>query len=85
MISTPLSMEKPVRSPMVPPIKPNWASIVTFKSAPIVSGKQNVKKCLARVTVYMCSDNALCRHAIKAVIFKKKNKHEMSVRPSIFI
>ena len=31
MISTPLRMEKPVRRPIVPPIKPNWASAVTFK------------------------------------------------------
>ena len=30
MISTPLSMEKPVRRPIVPPIRPNWASTVTF-------------------------------------------------------
>ena len=30
MISTPLRMEKPVRRPIVPPIKPNWASIVTL-------------------------------------------------------
>ena len=30
-ISTPLRMEKPVRRPIVPPIKPNWASIVTFQ------------------------------------------------------
>ena len=30
-ISTPLRMEKPVRRPIVPPIKPNWASSVTFK------------------------------------------------------
>ena len=31
MISTPLRMENPVRRPIVPPIKPNWASIVTLK------------------------------------------------------
>ena len=31
MISTPLRMENPVRRPIVPPIKPNWASSVTFK------------------------------------------------------
>ena len=30
MISTPLRMEKPVRRPIVPPIRPNWASIVTL-------------------------------------------------------
>ena len=35
MISTPLRMEKPVRRPIVPPIRPNWASIVTFSYAVI--------------------------------------------------
>ena len=30
MISTPLRMEKPVSSPIVPPIRPNCASVVTF-------------------------------------------------------
>ena len=32
MISTPLRMENPVRRPMVPPIRPSWASVVTFAS-----------------------------------------------------
>ena len=31
MISTPLRMEKPVRRPIVPPIRPSWASVVTFQ------------------------------------------------------
>ena len=48
MISTPLRMENPVRRPIVPPIKPNWASIVTFESFPIEQcvdiSKKNVKK-----------------------------------------
>ena len=30
MISTPLRMEKPVRRPIVPPIKPSAASVVTL-------------------------------------------------------
>ena len=32
MISTPLIMEKPVRSPMVPPIRLSWASVLIFLS-----------------------------------------------------
>ena len=31
MISTPLRMEKPVRRPIVPPISPSWASVVTLR------------------------------------------------------
>ena len=30
MISTPLRIEKPVRRPIVPPISPRAASVVTF-------------------------------------------------------
>ena len=30
MISTPLRREKPVRRPIVPPMRPNWASVVTW-------------------------------------------------------
>ena len=32
MISTPLMMEKPVRSPMVPPMRLSWASVLIFLS-----------------------------------------------------
>ena len=32
MISTPLMMENPVRSPMVPPMRLSWASILIFLS-----------------------------------------------------
>ena len=32
MMSIALTREKPVRSPMVPPITPSWASNVTFLS-----------------------------------------------------
>ena len=31
-ISTPLMMEKPVRSPMVPPMRLSWASVLIFLS-----------------------------------------------------
>ena len=32
IISTPLIMEKPVRSPMVPPMRLSWASVLIFLS-----------------------------------------------------
>ena len=32
MISTPLRMGKPVRRPIVPPISPSWASVVTLEN-----------------------------------------------------
>ena len=37
MISTPLMMENPVRSPMVPPIRLSWASVLIFLSLSILS------------------------------------------------
>ena len=36
-ISTPLMMEKPVRSPMVPPMRLNWASVLIFLSLSMLS------------------------------------------------
>ena len=36
MISTPLRMEKPVRRPIVPPIKPSWASVVTLGKSKVL-------------------------------------------------
>ena len=37
MISTPLMMEKPVRSPMVPPMRLSCASVLIFLSLSILS------------------------------------------------
>ena len=37
MISTPLMMENPVRSPMVPPMRLNWASVLIFLSLSTLS------------------------------------------------
>ena len=37
MISIPLRMENPVKSPMVPPISPSAASVVTLSSFSILS------------------------------------------------
>ena len=37
MISMPLMMENPVRSPMVPPTRPSWASNLTAWSRSILS------------------------------------------------
>ena len=37
MISTPLMMEKPVRSPMVPPMRLSWASVLIFLSLSMLS------------------------------------------------
>ena len=37
IISTPLMMENPVRSPMVPPMRLSWASILIFLSFSISS------------------------------------------------
>ena len=37
MISTPLMMENPVRSPMVSPIRLNWASALIFLSLSMLS------------------------------------------------
>ena len=49
MISTPLSIENPVRSPIVPPMRLIWASMVNFLSRSIssqVAGtKQNWTRC----------------------------------------
>ena len=36
-ISTPLSIENPVNSPMVPPMRPSWAVSVTLISLPTSS------------------------------------------------
>ena len=44
MVSTPLRMENPVRRPIVPPIRANWASIVTFRLFPRSAFKYVVVK-----------------------------------------
>ena len=44
MISTPLRMEKPVRRPMVPPIKPSCASIVTLTNIICLKSILHVQK-----------------------------------------
>ena len=48
MIATPLRMEKPVRRPIVPPISPSWASVVTLnqnQKKHIGQGVSNVTLC----------------------------------------
>ena len=42
-ISTPLMMEKPVRSPMVPPMRLSWASVLIFLSLSMSSKVAVVK------------------------------------------
>ena len=37
MISMPLMMENPVRSPMVPPMRLSWASVLIFLSLSMLS------------------------------------------------
>ena len=43
-ISTPLMIEKPVRSPMVPPMRLSWASVLIFLSLSMSSNVAVPKK-----------------------------------------
>ena len=62
MISTPLRMEKPVRRPIVPPIRPSWASVVTFQWNINIEFSQKDFRCLGlnfkpRISKIICQSH----------------------------
>ena len=69
MISTPLMMEKPVNSPMVPPMRLSWASVLIFLSRSMLSkvDDSNLISTSWRVD-WCCSDPDFIIH--RKVVFR---------------